>query len=213
MTTLMDAAVVRGDALESAKAICVFTHGRGQSPEAMEEHVLARLNAPHVAFVLPRAPTTSWYDAKAVDPLNEKTVGQLAASLEILRAVVAELPSGWPVIMAGFSQGACLSIEYALRFGKWHGALVALTGCRVGQLGDDRPTKDVAGLPVYVSGSDADSWIPLNACMEAVRELGAAHARVRADVFPGRAHEVSDTEIAVLSHTLAMFTAGDHARW
>lgn len=213
MTTLMGAAVLKGHALESAKAICVLTHGRGQSPEAMEEHVLARLNVPQVAFVLPRAPTASWYDAKAVDPLNAKTVEQLAASLGILRAVVAKLPAGRPLIMAGFSQGACLSIEYALRFGKWHGALVAFTGCRLGQLGDDRPTKDVAGLPVYVSGSDADSWIPLNAFMEAVRELGMAHARVRADVFPGRAHEVSDTEIAVLSHTLAMFTGGDHARW
>jgi phospholipase/carboxylesterase len=200
--TKLGAAVLKGHALESAKVICVLTHGRGQSPEAMEEHVLRRLVAREVAFVLPRAATGSWYAARAVDPMTEETQDQLDESLSGLRGTVEALPDV-PLVMAGFSQGACLSIEYAMRFGRWDGALVAFTGCRVGAMGDDRPSRDLTGLSAYVSGSDADPWIPVLGFSEAVRELGAARARVRADIFPNRAHEVSDTEIAVLEHTLA----------
>ena len=56
-----------------ARAVCVLVHGRGQSPEEMQSHVLARLNAPAVAFVLPRAPGGAWYAAKAVEPLTADT--------------------------------------------------------------------------------------------------------------------------------------------
>lgn len=211
--TKLGAAVLKGHALESAKVICVLTHGRGQSPEAMDEHILQRLVAPGVAFVLPRAATGGWYDAKAVDPLTGKTREQLAASLEVLRAVVAELPDDRPLVMAGFSQGACLSIEYALHFGSWPGALVAFTGCRVGAANDNREHADLTGLPCYLSGSDADSWIPIASFAQAALELGSARARLRADVFPLRAHEVSETEIAVLEHTLAHLAAQRGLPW
>ncbi|MBG1233266.1 alpha/beta hydrolase [Aestuariivirga litoralis] len=211
--TKLGAAVLKGNALESAKVICILSHGRGQSPEAMEDDILRRLDAPGVAFVLPRAAGKSWYDAKAVDALTEKTKAQLSDSLDVLRALVAELPAKTPVVMAGFSQGACLSIEYAMHFGPWNGALVAFTGCRVGTLDDERPAKDVTGLPAYISGSDADSWIPISAFSEAVQELGAARARVRADVFPLRGHEVSEAEISVLQNTLTHFTESAGLPW
>jgi len=211
--TANSAALFRGEALKSAQVICVLTHGRGQSPEAMDEQILRRVKAPQTAFVLPRAATGSWYDAKAVDPLSETTVTQLHASLAQLRGIVAEFPKATPVVMAGFSQGACLSIEYALRFGGWNGALVAFTGCRVGQAQDNLPRSSLTDLPAYISGSDADPWIPLSAFTQAVQELGAAEARVRADVFPKRGHEVSQAEIAMLEKALQSLASRQGAPW
>ena len=196
-----------------AQVICVLTHGRGQSPEAMEEQILWRVKAPQIAFVLPRASNGSWYDAKAVDPMTEKTSAQLAASLAQLKSIAADFPKDKPVVMAGFSQGACLTIEYALRFGGWNGALVAFTGCRVGTSADNLPRSSLTDLPAYISGSDADPWIPLFAFSQAVQELGAAQARVRADVFPKRAHEATDTEVAVLEDTLRELAAGRGTPW
>lgn len=211
--TASSATLFRGEALETAQVICVLTHGRGQSPEVMEEEILRRVKAPQTAFVLPRAATGSWYDAKAVDPLSEKTATQLQVSLAQLQGIVDELPKGKPIVMAGFSQGACLSVEYALRFGGWNGALVAFTGSRVGRLDDDLPRSSLTDLPAYISGSDADPWIPLSAFTQAVQELGAAQARVRADVFPKRGHEVTQTEIAVLEKTLQALASRQGAPW
>ena len=93
-----------------AKAICVFVHGRGQSPEEMQSHVMARLSAPSVAFVLPRAPRGAWWDARAVDPLTTVARAQLSDALDHLAAVVAAARAAaprQPMLLAGFSQGSC----------------------------------------------------------------------------------------------------------
>lgn len=199
----------------AAKAVCVFVHGRGQSPEEMQSHVLARLAAPGVAFVLPRAPTGVWYEARAVDPLTSVARAQLSAAIDHLAAAIvaarAELP-GLPLLLAGFSQGACLSIEYACAGLPPPEAMAAFTGCRVGVPSDARTEAAPAGLPVYLTGSDADPWIPLAAFADALASLGKARASLRADVFPGRAHEVSEAEIAMLEAILADLSAGRRPR-
>lgn len=195
----------RGANGSGAKALCVLVHGRGQSPEDMESHILARLRLQDVAIFLPRAPQGAWYDAKAVDPLTEATRNQLGNALAELGAAVAELrreAPGAPLLLAGFSQGACLSIEYACLGSNPPEALVALTGCRVGTAQCVRPDAVPAGLPIYLTGSNADPWIPLEAMMAAARSLGQRGARLRADIFPGRAHEASDAEIAMLQSAL-----------
>lgn len=201
----------RGAAPDRAKALCVFVHGRGQSPEEMESHVLARLRAPGVAFVLPRAEGGSWYDARAVDPLTDATRAALSRSLDRLEADLtaarAKVP-GVPVLLAGFSQGACLSLELLCRAGPLVDACAAFTGCRVGVAGDDRPCAGLAGLPVLLTGSDADPWITAKAWAEASADLAQQGARLRLEVFPGRPHEVNATEIAALDTILARLAQG-----
>jgi len=194
-----------------ARALCVLVHGRTQTPEDMQATVVARLSAADVAFVLPRAKGRSWYDARAVDPLTEATEGQLITSLDGLaldiEALCREAPD-LPLLLAGFSQGACLSLEHLLRRGPWKGALAALTGCRVGHAGDAPDPRPLDGFPVYLSGGDRDPWIPAGAFGEAAGALGQAGARLRAEVFPGRPHEVSAPEIARLDALLADLAAG-----
>lgn len=198
-----------------AKVLCVFVHGRGQSPEEMEAAVIRRLSAPDVAYVLPRAGGKSWYTARAIDPLTEATRGELAASLSGLVVAIGDLRAcapGRPLILAGFSQGACLALEHAFSGEAFPDAVVAFTGCRVGVLGDDRRSRLTRGLPVYLSAGSADPWIPVTAFAEAVAALGAAEARLRCDVFPGRAHEVSDAEIAMLDSVLTDLSVGRSPR-
>ena len=203
-----------GMAPDRAKALCVFVHGRNQSPEEMEAAVIRHLSTPDVAFALPRAAGASWYAARAVDPLTDKTRTELALSLRDLAQVVAELRAKaprLPLVLAGFSQGACLSLELAFS-GAATEALVAFTGCRVGTPQEPRPQALFPGLPVYLSAGDADPWIPVTAFAEAVADLGAAGARLRADVFPGRPHEISAAEIAMLDAVLADLTRGHAPR-
>ena len=185
--------------------VLVLVHGRGQSPEEMQSHVLARLDLSGVAVVLPRAPGGVWYAARAVDPLTPATVAALGAARAQLAYDIAGARAahpGLPLVLAGFSQGACLSLEHAFAGGDAGVALVAFTGCRVGTPTDDRPRKLPPGLPVYLTGSEADPWIPVEAFADAAWDLGRSGARLRADLFPGRAHEVSDPEIALLQSVL-----------
>lgn len=194
-----------------ARAICVLVHGRGQSPEEMRSHILARLDAPDVVFVLPRAPNGSWYAAKAIDPLTAETRSSLAAALDQVQADIASAKAAHPdlpLLLAGFSQGACLSLEYAFAGRSRPDALLAFTGCRVGVSSDDRPAGLHDGLPVYLTGSDADPWIPVTAFAEAALELGQAGAKLRADLFPGRGHEVSDAEVEMMQAMLADLAGG-----
>ncbi|WP_151719422.1 alpha/beta hydrolase [Gemmobacter serpentinus] len=197
-------------AASRARAVCVLVHGRGQSPEEMQSHILARLAVQDVAFILPRAPHSgeaggAWYNAKAVDPLSDDTIAALATARDHLAADVASARALYPrlpLVLAGFSQGACLSLEYAFAGLPAPEALVALTGCRVGALADLRPRALPPELPVWLTGSDNDPWIPVTAFAEAALELGRGRARLQAALYPGRGHEVSDAEIALLQGVL-----------
>lgn len=198
------------------RALCVLVHGRGQSPEEMIRLILQRLDAPDVTFALPRAARGAWYDARAVDPLTGQTRDQLGEALQQLTAEIASLRHDYPdvpLLLAGFSQGACLSIEHVCRGLHLPDALLALTGCRVGTPDCDRPDAAPAGLPIYLSGSDGDPWIPLQAMLEAARSLGGQGTNLRADVFPGRGHEACDAEIAMMAGMLADLAAGRSPRF
>ena len=81
-------------------------------------------------------------------------------------------------------------------------------GAGSGCAGDARPAALPRDLPVYLSAGDADPWIPVAAFADALTELGQGGARLRADVFPGRPHEVSAAEIAMLDAILADLAAG-----
>jgi phospholipase/carboxylesterase len=179
----------------------------------MEAHVLARLSAPDVAFVLPRAQTGSWYAARAADPLTNGTRAALSQSLDQLltdlRAAKARVPSV-PVLLAGFSQGACLSLELVSREGPIVDACAAFTGCRVGVAGDARPVADLGGLPIVLTGSEADPWISTKAWSEAAADLSTQGARLRVEIFPQRPHELCGAEIALLESVLAQLIAGAH---
>jgi phospholipase/carboxylesterase len=194
-----------GATLSAARAICVFAHGRTWTPERTVDEILVRLDAPGVAFLLPRAPGASWYAARAVDPLTDRTRADLDAALDRLGAAIDAATGaapGVPLVLAGFSQGACLSLEWIMRRDPLPAAVAAFTGCRLGTPDCARPARPLAGLPVYLSGSDGDPWIPPSAFAQAVDALTAQGAALRADSLPGRGHEVSDSELAVFAAML-----------
>lgn len=200
---------------DRARVLCLFVHGRNQSPEDMEPAVISRLSATDVAFALPRAHDRVWYAARAIDPLTERTRQELALSLAGLATALSDLRAaapGRPVVLAGFSQGACLALEHAFSGVAPPDAVAAFTGCRVGVTGDHRPEMLPDGLPVYLSAGNDDPWIPVAAFADTVAALGTAKARLRCDVFPDRPHHVSPPEIAMLDALLADLATGHPPR-
>lgn len=206
---MMPGETLRIDPDVQVGALCVLLHGRGQSPQDFAGLVQGLVGR-GVAFALPQAPGGSWYDARAVDPLTALTRGQLTASLDAVGTVIDSLRAPWPgrpLVLAGFSQGACVALELAFAGMSRPDAVVAFTGCRVGQAGDARPLTPLGGIPVILTGVDADPWMPLAAFVEAVGDLGRAGARLRAELFPGRSHEVSRPEGRMLADLLSDLAA------
>lgn len=203
--------VSTGAEVGAAQVVCVFVHGRTQSPAEMIEQVIRHLDAPTTRFVLPKSDGAAWYNARAIDPLTEEASTELNAALAALEHTIAVARADSPqarLVLAGFSQGACLSMEYMMRHGSWDGAACLFTGCRVGVAADDRPVTALPGMPIYASNGDKDPWIPAANFSEMCLTLIEGGARLRTEVFPGRDHGTTPTECAALNEILANVAAG-----
>ncbi|SFQ30661.1 phospholipase/carboxylesterase [Roseivivax halotolerans] len=202
--------VTQGAGPAAAKAVALVLHGRGQAPDYMLDNLVRRLSVEGVRYVLPASKGEGWYDAKAVETLTEDTETQLRAALKVVAdaeaAARADCPD-CPVVLIGFSQGACLVIEHLMRGGLADAAAM-LTGCRVGAASEDLPRAELPGLPIYCSNGDEDPWIPAWAFQDAVSDLVACGARVRSDVLPGRDHEISALEASVVDALLSDVVRG-----
>ena len=155
-----------------ATLTCVLVHGRGQSRADMAPVVP---DLPGVRFVLPKSDGAGWYAVRAIDSLTDVTRAELAVALQQLGVLLASQTG--LVVLIGFSPGACLVAEYLLS-----GAAVSLadclfTGCRVGLPGDGLPLAGLDGIPLYLTGSDGDPWIPLDAFHRLHVDLTGAGAR------------------------------------
>lgn len=195
-----------GTPLEQARAAVIMVHGRGASAGdilGLADH----LNRPDLAYLAPQAAASTWYPNRFIAPLasNEPwlsaalaTVGELVARLE-----AAGIPAERTVLL-GFSQGACLALEYAARNARRYGGLVGLSG---GLIGPDGTPRDypgsLAGTPVFLGCSDVDFHIPLERVRESSRVLQGLGGDVTERIYPGMDHTVNEDELSFVRQLLA----------
>jgi phospholipase/carboxylesterase len=184
----------------AARFAGVLLHGRGGTPAAMIE-LASRLDLDGIRWLAPGADGGSWYPNRFMEPVasNEPF---LTRAIERCDAAVGDAAEGGRLIASqlvviGFSQGACLALEYALRHPGRCGAAIVFTGGLIGLPGTDwQPSaRTLAGLRVLVTGSDVDEWVPEARVRETARVLTAKGADVRLRVYAGRPHVISDEEI------------------
>ena len=194
---LLEAGLPRG----KARSAGILLHGRDRTRE--EKVVLASsFQLEGIRWLAPAADTGSWYPGRFFDPVavNEPFLSQ---AIDRIDRVVDEAGEGGrlgpsQIFLVGFSQGACLALEYALRRPGRSGALVVVAGSIFGAPGEVRsfPPDLLAGLRVLVTGSDSDEWIPEASTRETARLLSELGAEVRLRVYKGRPHIVSPEELA-----------------
>jgi predicted esterase len=102
-----------------------------------------------------------------------------------------------------------MTLEYAMARGAWPGAACCLTGFRVGAVGERRPASNLKDMPVYLTNGARDPFITLLEFADTVRELAAAGARVRCDLFPRADHVMSPPEIATVDAMLRCVAADE----
>lgn len=195
---MIEAGCARG----SAELAGILLHGRGETPDAMIA-LARRLDLDGCRWIAPAAPGGSWYPHRFVSAV-ESNEPFLSDAIDRCDRAVDEAGEGRrlppsAIVLVGFSQGACLASEYVLRRPGRCGAVVMFTGGLIGADGTTwrvmPPESSLGGLPVLVTGSEADEWVPAARVRETARVLSRLGARVRLRIDVRSDHTVSDAEI------------------
>lgn len=197
--------VRRGAPPEVAKAVALLLHGRGGSPRGMLA-LADEARVPDVAFVAPQAAGHTWYPERFLAPLD-RNEPWLGSALELLDDVLTEVAgaglSRERTVLIGFSQGACLALEYAARRGGRYGGIAALSGGLIGPPGRSWDYgSSLVGTPVFLGCSDRDPHIPEERVHESGRVLESLGADVRVEIYPGLGHTVNGEEIEAVREML-----------
>ncbi|HMB51865.1 MAG TPA: alpha/beta fold hydrolase [Thermoanaerobaculia bacterium] len=195
---------------EEASAAVILVHGRGATAESMLGLAQPLGHADEVAFLAPQAAGHSWYPYSFLAPLD-KNEPHLSSALGVLERLVAGLEQRGVarerIVLAGFSQGACLASEYAARHARRWGGVAAFTGGLLGPEGTPREYQgDFAGTPVYLGSGDPDPHVPWKRVEESAAVFQRLGAEVTARRFPGMPHTVNDEEVGWLRDLLAGLT-------
>jgi phospholipase/carboxylesterase len=195
-----------GEPFASAAAAVVMLHGRGATAESILD-LAGPLATPGVAYLAPQAAGGAWYPYRFMEP-TARNEPWLNDALAIVGSVLAQLETtGVPAertVLLGFSQGACLALEYAARNGRRYGGVIGLSGGLIGPAGTrwDYPAT-MAGTPVFLGCSDTDFHIPRERVDESATVLTALGAEVTERIYPGMGHTVNQDEIDWVRELLA----------
>ncbi|HEY0894979.1 MAG TPA: dienelactone hydrolase family protein [Sphingobacteriaceae bacterium] len=184
--------------LTDARQVIIMVHGRGASPEDIIQ-LAPRLKLQDAAILAPRAARQSWYPYSFLAPIQENQPA-LGSALELLDSLVSEAVEQGigteRIFFLGFSQGACLSLEYVTRNGRRYGGVVAFTGGLIGeQLDPSAYQGDFSGTPVLITTGDPDPHVPVARVEETVSMLREMNAEVYLKIYPGRPHTILAEEL------------------
>ena len=186
--------IVAGQPLEQAKAALVLLHGRGASPE----DILALGNEifhPDFAYLAPQAAGYTWYPQSFLAPITQNEPGITSGIAVIVDLVDHIVAAGIPherIIIGGFSQGACLALEFVARHARRYGGVLGLSG---GLIGPDGTPRDYAGslehTPIFLGCSDVDFHIPKERVELSAAVLQNLGGEVTLRLYPGMGHTVN----------------------
>ncbi len=197
--------VVAGEPLETASIAVVAVHGRDQDPRWMLENLVWQLDLPRAAYVLPSAEGGSWYPNRFFDPAeeNEPWLGDALATVGGAVALAGD--AGVPVdrvVLAGFSQGACLVAEMLEREPRPYAGVAILTGGLFGTDDELRAPPSLDGMPVLLTGHVDDTWVPVRRVERTAELLREAGARVELAIHDDPEHQINDDEVAAVRRLL-----------
>ena len=196
-----------GAPLGDAAAALVLVHGRGGA--AADMLGLAKAVAPPRTLCLaPQAAGHTWYPYRFTEPVA-RNEPHLSSALSVLGDLVDQLVEGGlpadRIALLGFSQGACLALEFVRRRAQPLGAVIGLSGGLIGEAVASPPpgARPLRGTPVLLGCSERDPHIPLGRVRETEAVMRALGAEVTARVYPGGGHGINEDEIGLGRRLLA----------
>lgn len=190
-----------GVPLPQAKLALLLIHGRGSNAEDMIG-LAESLPETGVHFIAPGAAGGTWYPNRFFVPTVQNEP-HLSSALRLLEQLVREAREGGlptaRIGLVGFSQGACLALEFVARHPARYALVGGLSGALIGPLDTPRPAFDLAGTPVLIGCAEHDPHIPLDFVEQSAELFARSGAAVAKEIFPGHAHAVFPAEIRWLT--------------
>ena len=187
-----------GTPLDDAAGALILLHGRGASAEDILS--LGTAIAPAgLTLLAPEAAEHTWYPYSFLAPRSQNEPSLSSALARVEAAVSLALAAGIPserIALCGFSQGACLSTEFAARHPRRYAGVLAFTGGLIGPL--DKPIQlagDLQGTPILLSSGDPDPHVPWQRVVQSAELLQGIGGIVTTRRYPGRPHTVLQQEM------------------
>lgn len=189
---------LKGQPLKEAKKAVILLHGRGATADSIL-NLSSYLNLTDYAILAPQGNGNSWYPFgfMASDEGNklalERSLQSIAETVEEVRQ--AGIPDD-KIYFLGFSQGACLSLEYAARNARKYGGVVAFTGGLIGEkLQKEKYSGNFSDTPIFIGSSDRDFHVPASRIQDSGKLLQEMGANVTVKLFDDPEHTIRTEEI------------------
>lgn len=197
--------VEQGEPLGKAPVL-IMVHGRGAAPPNILE-LVPRLGRQGWTYLAPTAAGRTWYPYSFMADQAQNEPG-LSSGLDVLtrlldRVMKAGVPSS-RIVLLGFSQGACLTAEFAARNPHRYGGVLVFSGGLIGAPGSiQQHPGSFGGTPIFLGCSDVDSHVPRTRVEESAEIFTKMGATTTCRIYPGMGHLVSDDEILFAQGVMA----------
>lgn len=197
--------ITAGTPAKSAGAALIMIHGRGGTAQNIAA-LANELNVKDFAIYAPQATNNSWYPYSFMAPDEENQLA-LNSAIEVIGELVNQVKAdGIPeekIYFLGFSQGACLTLEYITRNAQTYGGAVAFTGGLIGEkLIAGNYKGNFNGTPVLITTGDPDPHVPVSRVEESVKVMQGLNASVTLKVYKGRQHTISMPELVLANELI-----------
>lgn len=187
-----------GKPIKEGKKALIMLHGRGADARDILG-LAAHLNVNDFAFFAPQATNNTWYPYSFLAK-PEQNEPWLTSALDLLKELVDEVAeqgiSEENIYFLGFSQGACLTLEFVTENAKKYGGIIAFTGGLIGdKIYEEHYAGDFQGTPIFLSSGNPDPHVPLERVENTVEILEKMNANVQVKIYENRPHTISQDEI------------------
>ncbi len=194
--------LLKGKKLGEAERVLVMLHGRGANAEDILS-LANYLNISEYTLLAPQATGNSWYPNSFLAPphMNEPW---LSSAIDILDDITDDINENGVdntnIFYLGFSQGACLTLEYVTRNAKKYGGVVAFTGGLIGdKIYEQNYSGDFESTPVFIGTSDPDPHVPVHRVNDSTKILKAMNAQVTEKIYKNMGHTINEDEIEMVN--------------
>lgn len=189
--------IIKNEKGNKGKAL-IMLHGRGGNAEDILS-LATHLNVEGYALLAPQATNNTWYPYPfLVNPSQNEP--WLSSALELVdktvQKAIAKGISKEQIYFLGFSQGACLTLEYAARNATRYGGIVAFTGGLIGdKIYNENYNGNFENTPVFIGSSNPDFHIPVERIYASTNIYKNMGADVTEKIYDNMGHTIIQDEI------------------
>lgn len=191
--------------LGEAKKALIMIHGRGADAHDILS-IAEYLNVKDYALLAPQATNHTWYPYSFMAP-QAQNEPWLSSALDVLTTILKDINTAGitpeNTYFLGFSQGACLTLEFTTRNAQRFGGVVAFSGGLIGQqLELTNYKNDFQQTPIFLGCSDIDPHIPLERVQQSGEILKNKNADLTLKIYPGMGHTINEDEIQTVNQAI-----------